>query len=219
VRRFGIVTLTIATCLGVAVAPAGAGLDTELKPALLSPDNIPDDDWDTAPTSVIESAPRTQEFAQEGGWCGGDTDEFEASQLGYTGRATTALQKVASADEPYWFLWEQLYSFADPGDAKAFLESIRAEGFGVCPEGWTVGGEVPNQITPEEISWPKVGKQRLAVEVTTTGDGVTETSHVVYVRIANKVLSVHSRILPVDEALLKKIVKKAAKLLKKAKVS
>ena len=218
-RRFKVLTLLVAACLVVAVAPVGAGVGSELQPALLTPDNIPDDGWEAAPESVTESAPHTQEFAQSGGWCDGDTDEFEASQLGYTGQATTTLQKIVSDDEPYWFVWQQLYSFADTGDAKTFLETIETEGFGSCPDGWTVGGEVPNQVTGEEISWPKVGKQRLAVEVTTAGDGVTETSHVVYVRIANKVLSIHSRILPVDEALLKKIVKKAAKLMKKAKVS
>jgi hypothetical protein len=213
VHRFRILTLLVVACVFVAAAPAGAGLDKELKPALLTPDNIPDDGWDNAPESVIESAPRTQEFAQNGGWCDGDTDEFEASQLGYTGRATTTLQKVVSDEEPYWFVWQQLYSFADAGDAKTFLATIESEGIASCPDGWTVAGEIPNQVTGEEVTWPKVGKQRLAIEVTTAGDGVTETSHVVYVRIANKVLSVHSRILPADEALLKKIVKKAAKLL------
>ena len=216
-RRLRFVMLLMAACLVVTTAATTAGAldDGDLNPALLSPDNIPDDGWEIAPPDVIESQPNTQANDVSGGWCGGATDGYHAAQLGATGNATVSLQKIVSQGEPYWFVWEALYAFADTADAKSFVRSTKVEGFGLCPDGWTVGGEIPNQVTAKVISWPKVGKQRLAVEVTTAGDGVTATTHVIYVRISNKVLSVHSRILPADEALLKKIVKKATKLLKK----
>jgi hypothetical protein len=225
-RRLRAVTALVAVCTVVSVLPAGAAPapldDADLEQAVLTPEEMPDEQWAEAAPGVIEPEPHTQANDIEGGWCGGATDGYAAGELHTTGSASTTLTKVVSPDEPYWFVWEQLRSFDETADAtsvaqaKSFIATIKAA-VAECPDGWTVsGGEIINSVTPQVVPWPKVGNQRLAVELTTAGDGVTDTTHVVYVRVANNVLSIHSRILPPDESLLRKIVKRAAKLLKDA---
>ena len=225
-RRFRIVSVVAVLCLAAVAEPAAAAPvalgDADLAAAALTAETIPDDGWAAAPAGVIEPEPHTQANDIEGGWCGGATDGYTAGELHITGSASTTLQKVAAPDQPYWFVWQQLWSFDEAfgnsavKQAKSFIKTIKTV-VGECPDGWqTSGGEITNSITPAVIPWPKVGKGRLAVELTTAGDGVTETTHVIYVRIANNVLSIHSRILPADETLLQQIVKQAAKQLKQA---
>jgi len=224
VRRFRIMTLLVATCLVFTLGPASAAPlgDADLQAAALTPETIPDAGWAAAAAGTLESEPHTQANDIEGGWCGGATDGYTAGELHITGSAGTILTKVVTPDEPHWFIWEQLWSFDSTNDATAVSQAksfmaTNKQVIGDCTQGWqTSGGEIINQITPEIVPWPKVGKQRLAVKLTTAGDGVTDTTYVVYVRIANNVLSIHSRILPPDDSLLKKIVKRATKLLKNA---
>src|SRR5688500_1473300 len=226
VRRILIVSVIVTVVAGFAASPVAAAPvalgDADLAGAALTPDTIPDDGWAAAAPETIEGEPNTQANDIEGGWCGGATDGYTAGELHTTGSANTTLAKIVSPDEPYWFIWEQLWSFDEAfgntsvAQAKSFIATTKAV-INECSTGWTTsGGEITNSITPAIIPWPRVGKQRLAVELTTAGDGVTETTYVVYVRIANNVLSIHSRILPPDQTLLKKIVKRATKQLKEA---
>jgi hypothetical protein len=90
---------------------------------------------------------------------------------------------------------------------------------GDCTSWVTSGGEIPNSISGAVVPFAAIGQQRFAVEITTTGDGVSETTYAVYVRVANNVAVVHTRILPSDDTLLRKIVKKATKRLKQAAVA
>jgi hypothetical protein len=217
VRRIIVVVFVLAGFAAISVAPAaGAPLsDADLEQALLAPEDMPEEQWAEAAAGTIEGRPGVQSEAPGDGWCGGGTDSFLASEAGSSGSATTTLSKVVSPDEPYWFIWQALWSFETTGGAKQHLAAIEQQING-CTTWQDFGGEIQVGITPEIISWPKVGKQRLAVEVLTSGDGVSETTHVIYVRVANHVLAIHSRILPPDETLLRKIVKRATKLLKDA---
>jgi hypothetical protein len=76
------------------------------------------------------------------------------------------------------------------------------------------GGEIINSVSGAIVPFANVGNQRFAVEITTVGDGVSEITHAVYVRVKNNVVVIHARILPADSTLLTKIVKKATKKLK-----
>ena len=221
------VLITAAVLAIVALAaPAAAApvvlTGPELTAGLLAPEDVPGGGWVTAPSEVIEPEPHIQStadtpaFAKDtGGWCGG------GPTVGVTPGAVTTLQKVVSPDEPYWFIWEALFSFdqADglppAGHAKAFVNA--EQGYATGCESWTTsGGEITNSISGVVVPFAAVGKQRVAIEVTTFGDGVSELTHVVYVRVKNHVVVVHTRILPSDTALLTQIVKKATKKLKQA---
>jgi hypothetical protein len=217
----GSAALTIGLAAPAAAAPVLLD-DAQLTAAVLAPADVPGGGWTAAPGTVIESEPRTQANDIEGGWCGGATDGYAAGELhAVNGSATTILQKIAAPDEPYWFVWETLWSFGESfgnspvTQAKNFVNTLQAAA-SECESWTTSGGEITNSISPEIIPFAAIGNQRFAVQLTTQGDGVSEITHVVYVRVKNNVVVIHTRILPADTTLLTKIVKKATKKLKQA---
>jgi hypothetical protein len=203
----------------VAAAPPVVLTDGPLSDAVLEPSDVPDSRWEAAAPDVIEPEPHTQTNETSGGWCGGVADGSTAEALTPGGSATTTLSKTPAPQQPLWFIWERLLSFDESdsatavANAKSFIATIKAV-IAECPMGWqTTGGEITNSNTPAVATFPKVGKQRLHVSVTTAGDGVTAQTDVVYVRVSNNVAVVHTRILPPDASLLQKIVKRAVKKL------
>jgi hypothetical protein len=212
--------LAIAFATPAAAAPTALS-DTQLTAAALVPGAAPLNGWTAAPAGVLESEPHTQANDIAGGWCGGATDGFAAGELRAAGGASATLQKVVSPDEPNWFVWETLHSFqaafghSAVAEAKSFMHTMKVA-VKDCASWQTSGGEITNSVSGALVPFSKVGNQRFAVKITTAGDGVTEQTNAVYVRAANNVVVVHTRILPVDLALLKKIVKKAVKKVQQA---
>jgi hypothetical protein len=222
---------TMSTVLAIALAlasPAAAARppvpldDAQLAAAVLTGDDITDSDWGPADAGTIEPEPHTQANDIEGGWCGGATDAYAAGELHTSGTATTTLSKIPGPDEPYWFVWQSLRSFQEAfgntaiKQAKNFMKTIK-DAATSCPSWTTSGGEITNSISPATVPFPRSGgNQRLAFELTTAGDGVTETTYVVYVRAKNNVVSIHTRILPADADLLEAIVKRAVRKMKQA---
>ncbi len=221
VMVIGTAALTIGLAAPAAAAPVLLD-DAQLGAAVLAPEDVPGGDWTVAPDGVIESEPHTQLNDIEGGWCGGATDGYVAGELhAVNGAATTTLQKIASPDEPYWFVWQTLWSFTESfgnsavTQAKNFMKTMKTAA--VECESWAVSsGELPNSVSGAIEPFAAIGNQRFAVRITTTGDGVSEETNAVYVRVANNVVVIHTRILPADSTLLKQIVKKATKKLKAA---
>ncbi|MEX0666322.1 MAG: hypothetical protein WD598_16330 [Acidimicrobiia bacterium] len=206
-------------------APAAAApvvlTDVQLAAATLAGADVPGGGWAVAPAAVIEPEPHTQANDIEAGWCGGATDGYAAGELHAAGGATATLQKIVAADQPYWFIWESLHSFQESfgnspvTQAKNFMNTMQTAAT-ECESWIVIGGEIPNSVSGAIAPFAAIGNQRFAVEITTNGDGVTETTHAVYVRVANNVIVIHTRILPTDPTLLKKIVKKATKKVRQA---
>lgn len=216
----GSVALTVGLAAPAAAAPV-VMTGPQLVAALLAPDNVPGGGWTIAPADVIESEPHTQANDIEGGWCGGATDGYAAGELRAPAGVVTTLQKIVSPDEPYWFVWETLWTFQESfgnspvTQAENFMNTMKGAAI-ECASWTTSGGEITNSISGAIEPFAAIGNQRFAVRITTSGDGVTEESDAVYVRVANNVVVIHTRILPTDSTLLKKIVKKATKKLKQA---
>jgi len=219
----GVVALTVAFAAPAAAPPPVEVVLTEaqLTAAGLAPADVPDAGWAAAPAGIIEPEPHTQANDIEAGWCGGATDGYAAGELRAAAVATNTLQKIAAPDEPYWFIWQTLYTFQESfgnspsAQATNFLNTMQTAAT-ECESWTTIGGEITNSISPAEVPFAALGQQRFAIEITTSGDGVSEVTHAVYVRVANNVVVIHTRILPTDPTLLKKIVKKATKKLKQA---
>jgi hypothetical protein len=224
-RTTGLVALTAVALVVGLVAPASAAevelTDAQLADAVLAPADVPDAGWESAPPDVIEPEPHTQANDIEGGWCGGATDGYTAGELRAGGSARATLTKVVSPDEPRWFIWETLWSFRESagttavGSAKAFLATTRAV-VEECPSWIDDNGEFLSTLTPEVVTFPRVGKKRLAFRVTTATEDFSNEASVVYVRVANQVAVIHTRILPPDSTLLTKIVKRAVRKLRAA---
>jgi len=214
------VALALAFASPAAAAPVGLS-DVQLTAAELTPGATPLAGWTAAPAGVLESEPHTQANDIVSGWCGGATDGFAAGELHAAGGASVTLQKVVAPDQPSWFVWETLHSFqaafghSAVAEAKSFMHTMKAA-VTDCASWQTTGGEITNSVSGALVPFAKVGNQRFAVKITTAGDGVTEQTNAVYVRTANNVVVVHTRILPVDPVLLKKIVKKAVKKVQQA---
>ena len=124
-----------------------------------------------------------------------------------------------SPDEPYWFVWETLWSFQESFghspvvQARNFMNTMKSAA--VDCDSWVVSsGELPNSVSGAIEPFARVGNQRFAVEITTSGDGVSEVTHAVYVRLKNNVVVIHARILPPDPTLLQQIVKQGIQKLK-----
>jgi hypothetical protein len=216
----GTVALAVAFAAPAAAAPVVLS-DAQLATAALAPADVPGGGWTAAPPGVLEPEPHTQANDIEGGWCGGATDAYAAGELRAAGSATTTLQKIVSPDQPYWFVWQSLRSFQESFgnspvmQAKNFMNTMQAAAT-EC-ESWEVsGGEIINSVSGAIVPFANLGNQRFAVEITTVGDGVSQATHAVYVRVKNNVVVIHTRILPPDSTLLKKIMKKATKKLKQA---
>ena len=217
----GSATLTLALAAPAAAAPVLLD-DAQLAAAVLVPTDVPGGGWTAAPAGVIEPEPHTQANDIEGGWCGGATDSYVVGELHATaGTATTNLQRIVAPDEPYWFVWQTLRSFQESfgnspvTQAKNFMNTMK--GATVECDSWTTsGGEITNSISAAIEPFAAIGNQRFALRITTSGDGVTAETDAVYVRVANNVVVIHTRILPNDPTLLKQIVKKATKKLKQA---
>lgn len=211
------VSLAVGLAAPAAAAPAVILTDAQLAPAVLEPSDVAGGGWTAAAPGTLESEPHTQANDIEGGWCGGGTDGYGAGELHAAGSAATILTKVVAPDQPHWFVWETLYSFQPAfGNsavkmAKSFLKNAKTNA--TSCSSWMTAGEPINSATPAVVTFPRVGDQRVALGVTTAGDGVTEQTDVVYVRVSNNVAVVHTRILPPDGSLLKKIVKRAVKKL------
>lgn len=216
----------VALCAGMVVlasTPVGAMKtdvldDAQLAGAVLTPEEVPGDGWALATSDVSEGQPNTQARSAIPGWCGNLTDSDAADDRAVAGSAVTTLQRIPGPDDPYWFVWETLWSFSESGkrnatqEARAFLSAIQDGVDGCKEEGWVDFGGL--RLTPREIAFAKVGNQRIAFHVTTPIDGAVAEGFVVYVRVANNVVVVHARILPPDKALLTSIVKRAVKRLK-----
>ncbi len=219
----GLVIASLAFGDGAQAEPAP--LDgPHLVAALLAPADVPGGGLATPSGAVIESEPHTQGNTATGGWCGGATDGSIADALHPSAGVIATLQKIAAPDQPYWFVWETLWSFEPSSGisavaaAKSFMKSMKAAATG-CPSWTTSGGEITNSVSGKIVKLAKVGDQRFAVLITTSGDGVSERTNAVYVRIANNVVVIHDRILPPNGALLKKIVKAAVKKLEQTAAS
>lgn len=218
----GVVAFTLAFAAPAAAPPVEVVLtEAQLTAAALAPADVPGGGWTAAPAGVIESEPHTQANDIEAGWCGGATDGYAAGELRVSAIATNTLQKIAAPDEPYWFIWQTLYTFQESfgnspsTQATNFLNTMQTAAT-ECESWTTIGGEITNSVSGSIVPFAALGQQRFAVEITTFGDGVSEVTHAVYVRVANNVVVIHTRILPTDPTLLKKIVKKATKKLKQA---
>jgi hypothetical protein len=223
-------TVRTAATIGVLVAlafaaPAGSAPaaldDAQLSEALLTPEDMPGGGWETPANEVFEPEPKTQANDIIGGWCGGATDGYAAGELQAAGAASGTLQRVADPEAPYWFSWESLHSFqpafgsSASAQAKSFMSTIETAAT-ECESWTTSSGEITNTVSGAFVPFSKVGKQRFAVEITTSGDGVSEVTHAVYVRVKNHVVVVHTRILPTDTQLLTDIVKSAVGKVKRA---
>jgi len=216
----GAAALTIAFAAPASAAPVELD-DAQLAAAVLAPEDVPDEDWSPAAPDVIETQPRTQANDVEGGWCAGATDGSTAGELRAGGSATTTLTKAVAPDEPRWFIWETLWSFRESAgntaveSAKSFLATTEAV-VGECESWLDESGEFPLTVAAEVVAFPRVGKQRLALRVTTSTEDFSNETSVVYVRVANNVAVIKTRILPPDSVLLTRIVKRAVKELKSA---
>jgi hypothetical protein len=226
-RGLMVIVGAIAVTVGLA-APAAAPppvevvlTEAQLNAATLLPTDVPGGGWDYAPAGVIEPEPHTQANDIESGWCGGATDGYAAGELRVSAIVTNTLQKIAAPGEPYWFIWQTNYTFQEAfgnsptAQATSFMNTMQTAST-ECTSWMVLGGEIPNSVEPASFTIAPIGQESFAVQMTTFGDGVSEVTHAVYARVANNVAVVHTRILPADTTLLRKIAKKATKKLKQA---
>lgn len=217
--RLAVVVAGMALAASTVARPALAAPPVVLDEAalaagLLAPATMPEPGWVAADPGVVESRPVVQANDIEGGWCGGATDSYAAGELQVAATAASTLAKAAAPGEPTWFLWTKAFSFPDAARAKSFLANVGTAA--ASCDGWVLDGEPVNGVTAATIALPKIANETLALRATTSGDGVSETRDYVYVRVRNNVVVTHTRILPPDDVLVRKIAKRSGKLLKQA---